>query len=669
MTKTTDKQGALSTNNDSALHITNPLSSRALFWRSRYMVESDFLNHLPFAFWLADVLRPTTIVEIGVDDGQSYFALCQAVDRLNLPARCHGILFNHPSEDAKDEDKARLERLRQIQQYNAENYVEFSKLSSRPQTEALNRFADQSIDLLVLGANQSAEALERTLELCGQKLSDRAVVLLRGFPDAFEDGQHDMLARSFMDRHSTLLFEDDTGLAAVLVGTQPEERLAQLASLKSGSADYNSIHLVFSRLGQAHHNEWTSRTNRERSEKAHNSLEVSQRKHSKLTTEFDQLTKAYNTRSEVIATTQAENFDLNQQLTKMRAEEKDAAAIAKDRIAWKAKYRALEATATQDAANLETLEAEITKMRAERDQQKTALETQLAEITDLTQKLNALTEKADAAQTRVYEADAEISQQRETHLTEVTALTKKLEAQTAEIQAAQTRADEADAANSQQRKTHLAEVTALTRELEAQTAEIQAAQTRADEADAANSQQRKTHLAEVTALTRELERYSLVIKGHRMHVQQLEEALSQTLSTSEKQKAVIHEKTTKSAYDDQYRQVQIRLRQIQTQRLSKSKGRLAALIGRSEEQDLKRQAEVVRRHSLFDAEWYLANYTDVRSAGVDPALHFVTTGVYEGRNPGPEFNTVDYYVRHPDKLEGDINPLLDDVNKGPEAQK
>ena len=38
---------------------------------------------------------------------------------------------------------------------------------------------------------------------------------------------------------------------------------------------------------------------------------------------------------------------------------------------------------------------------------------------------------------------------------------------------------------------------------------------------------------------------------------------------------------------------------------------------------------------FFDAAWYLDQYEDVRRAGVDPLLHFVTYGVFELRSPHP----------------------------------
>jgi hypothetical protein len=50
----------------------------------------------------------------------------------------------------------------------------------------------------------------------------------------------------------------------------------------------------------------------------------------------------------------------------------------------------------------------------------------------------------------------------------------------------------------------------------------------------------------------------------------------------------------------------------------------------------------------FDAAWYLAAYPDVGVAGVDPLMHFVSTGSMEGRSPGPLFDAGFYRMANPE---------------------
>jgi hypothetical protein len=77
-------------------------------------------------------------------------------------------------------------------------------------------------------------------------------------------------------------------------------------------------------------------------------------------------------------------------------------------------------------------------------------------------------------------------------------------------------------------------------------------------------------------------------------------------------------------------------------------------------------ADVARLHAspIFDADWYLAAYEDVRESGVEPAAHYLRDGAREGRDPGPAFST-SYYLEHaPDVAEGGINPLLHYLDDG-----
>ena len=47
---------------------------------------------------------------------------------------------------------------------------------------------------------------------------------------------------------------------------------------------------------------------------------------------------------------------------------------------------------------------------------------------------------------------------------------------------------------------------------------------------------------------------------------------------------------------------------------------------------LQRKCALLDTHSLFDATWYLNQNPDVSEAGVNPAEHFVTHGLREGRS-------------------------------------
>jgi hypothetical protein len=60
---------------------------------------------------------------------------------------------------------------------------------------------------------------------------------------------------------------------------------------------------------------------------------------------------------------------------------------------------------------------------------------------------------------------------------------------------------------------------------------------------------------------------------------------------------------------------------------------------------------------LFDAEFYLATYVDVRNSGLDPYRHYLERGIAERRNPNPFFETSWYVRRNPQAGLPGIDPL------------
>lgn len=67
---------------------------------------------------------------------------------------------------------------------------------------------------------------------------------------------------------------------------------------------------------------------------------------------------------------------------------------------------------------------------------------------------------------------------------------------------------------------------------------------------------------------------------------------------------------------------------------------------------------LIRKSDLFDKEWYLLNYADVRASKSDAAMHYYFHGALEGRNPGPFFNSKGYLDANPDVKSRKMNPLV-----------
>jgi lipopolysaccharide biosynthesis protein len=73
---------------------------------------------------------------------------------------------------------------------------------------------------------------------------------------------------------------------------------------------------------------------------------------------------------------------------------------------------------------------------------------------------------------------------------------------------------------------------------------------------------------------------------------------------------------------------------------------------------------LVASSPLFDRNWYLERYPDVRAAGVDPALHYVRHGSVGYHDPGPCFDTAWYLAYYCDVAAAGINPLVHYLRHG-----
>ena len=61
---------------------------------------------------------------------------------------------------------------------------------------------------------------------------------------------------------------------------------------------------------------------------------------------------------------------------------------------------------------------------------------------------------------------------------------------------------------------------------------------------------------------------------------------------------------------------------------------------------------------LFDASYYIEQNTDVSDSGLDPWVHFMEHGAFEGRSPHPLFDTSFYAAHNPEAANSGLNPVL-----------
>lgn len=100
---------------------------------------------------------------------------------------------------------------------------------------------------------------------------------------------------------------------------------------------------------------------------------------------------------------------------------------------------------------------------------------------------------------------------------------------------------------------------------------------------------------------------------------------------------------------------------------------VALRVLEDERERLLPHVHMIRNSDFFDADWYMQTYPDVKESGYakDPAMHYLLFGGFEGRHPGPLFNSKAYYLEHSDVYYNQGNPwnpllhfIINGINEG-----
>lgn len=203
-------------------------------------------RHMPFACAMLHMLQPASLVELGTHRGDSYSAFCQAVVQQKLSTRCYAVDTWQGDAHAGEYGD---EVYQELCQWHDPRYGAFSSLLRMTFDQALEHFADGSVDLLHIDGLHTYEAVKHDFDSWRPKLSDRAVVLFHDTNVRYGDFAVWKLWAELEQQFPAFEFPFGFGLGVLAVGANVPP--AVLEFLEYAKAQPEAVVDYFHRHGDA----------------------------------------------------------------------------------------------------------------------------------------------------------------------------------------------------------------------------------------------------------------------------------------------------------------------------------------------------------------------------------------------------------------------------------
>ncbi len=635
----------------------NTLAQGSMFWQPDYREASPWLEHLPFLFWLVEALRPQQAVGLGVDS-VAHFAVCQAASRLRLGTRCF-MVGGHEATEGKPDAEA-------IRAYAADHFATISQWLEATPTRAIDQFDDGSVDLLLLHVEADDNNVDYLLDRWLSKLSAQGVVVV---PGVSRRDPGCLVFRAFetlKERYPHFVFHHAGGLGIIAVGNELPALLKNLLGALDSAASTQVVQDVFARLGRSCQDKLTARHQQQLAQ----TLEARVSEQSGKLIEAEQ---QLNQQDEQLQQVSAERDKLKGRLEQQEArfaQERGRLAervssleefndeLKKELMRQREQSDRQAAESREYAQALKTSEQSLHQTQHEVDEHKRTLETRFSELA----KLTSLLESNEKSLRSAHEENAGLTNKLQKTESSLQARFNELGQLTRKLQEAEQRIGDAEKSRSD--------------------VEQQLAQQKKEQATL--SAQLKEAQSAVDERFRELAVLTELLEKNEVQRDSLERELNDAKAA--KQKLEMEAKSNREKQDQQRREIERQahelanlVNQLEALRSGQPAASAATKGGGSvtkapslTKRAIKRQTALIEASQWFDAKWYLAQYPDIAAdakMSANPARHYLLMGGFEGRNPGPGFDSAYYLANNPDVVESGINPLVHYLKFGEKEQR
>ncbi len=379
--------------------------------RPSYLAHSAWTEHVPFAFWLVEALRPSLFVELGTHWGVSYFAFCQAIDKLEPGAKAFAV--DSWTGDAHAGEYG-PEVFQAVREYNENTYRHFSTLRKCSFDDAREYFLDSSIDLLHIDGLHTYEAVQHDFESWLPKMSPRGVVVFHDTNVREANFGVFRLFGELKESYSTFEFAHGHGLGIVGVGAEQTENMQRLFDAGRSDQERRSLHALFSGLGRACLSAYNSQKVDQTLADVKREFQAETAKYQEVIRQAEQRTATLLAEAQAATTARSQ---LDERLKQAEAEvakhhqavrqaEERADMLAADMEKQTAEIQVMLTTSEQSAAHAKQLEAKVLEYQLavrQAEEKAVALAAELEERTSDVREASAAQNAANAHAARLHE--------------------------------------------------------------------------------------------------------------------------------------------------------------------------------------------------------------------------------------------------------------------------